>query len=565
MARRLNTGLCDSRQSALELTLYPLLKYSSRIGAKLLRPGRGDHELRTVKPTTLSCIAGLLVVITTPVSAALSAEHNPSPTQNQSTLEPPPPPPAPPRPVPPPPISVRPPTPSTEPALPVSQARGASPRNERRWTQRILNAYPSRAKREGIEGTVGVRVAVTPQGRGTNCQVTSSSGSKLLDEAACKGMERFARFNPARDQAGNPASGIFSKRITYGLSPADKEWAEEEAKIEAELAKHRGGSKEYDEALAWLDASKLFVRAISSGDGSAVFVRGFIDARQITPERLSALNEGSIKPNLLLTKPDEVTREPIQIVHSQLQSGVPDHCVMLMQVHRRDGAQDLGDLLSNVIDGAPFRAPSFALDDECNPNTPWDEGIKPGDPFEWNGAISFTAEGGYVRIDENISCDGLDDITSGHFTLSTFATVQTEFLTNLPIDPDRVGQLNYLNAKPFGQVSRFFTRGVERAESSDVREMSFVFDPAVVGDTNDILARYSVLDDDDKDEFCIVTRLEQNASVFQRVMRMPRDGKRLDWDPARTRGSLSNPPEIREFAEAIGAEFHEIASVTPTS
>lgn len=131
----------------------------------------------------------------------------PPPIQVQTVIPPPAPvarvvpPPAPPAPPPPP-----------------SQARGASTRNESSWARRIQENYPSRAQREGTEGTVGVRVTVTPDGRATNCSVTSSSGSGVLDEAACSGMERYARFNPALDAAGNEISGSYSTRITYRLN-----------------------------------------------------------------------------------------------------------------------------------------------------------------------------------------------------------------------------------------------------------------------------------------------------------------------------------------------------------
>jgi protein TonB len=59
---------------------------------------------------------------------------------------------------------------------------------------------------------------VTPEGRAANCQVTGSSGSSILDQAACAGMERYARFNPALDAAGNPTTGSYSTRITYRLN-----------------------------------------------------------------------------------------------------------------------------------------------------------------------------------------------------------------------------------------------------------------------------------------------------------------------------------------------------------
>lgn len=490
----------------------------------------------------------------TQINYELPKEADNSLRETQDNVNISPPPPAPPAPV----------RPSSQSPAPISQARQASPKNQRRWAQRIQDAYPLEAKREGIEGVVGVRVAVTPQGRVGDCQVVSSSGSHLLDGAPCKAMRQFARFNPALDRAGNPTSGTFSTRVTYVLSPADKEWAKEEAKIEAELAQHRGGTKEYDEALAWLDASKLFVNAVSTGEGSAVFIRGFVDERQLSPERLKALNEGSIKPNLILTKPEETTREPIRIVRSRLQSGVPEHCVMLMQVHRSNHGNDWDELVETV-DGAPFRTPSFALDDACQSNTPWGEGTKPGDPFELNGAISFTAEGGYVRIDESLSCDGLEDVTSGRFTLSTYAIAHTEFFTNVAFNPGRPGGYNWLNTRHFSEASRFFIRGVTRTEPVDVREVNLVFDPNVVGDKNDISQRITILNDDGADQFCIVTRVEQGTSVFRRVLRLPREGRRLRWNKNAAGSFLRNPPEIREFAEAIGAEFRALASVEPNS
>ena len=128
----------------------------------------------------------------------------PPPIQTQPTI----PPPAPPALVIPPPA----------PPAPPSQARGVSPRGQNRWAARIQENYPSRALREEIEGTVGVRVTVNADGRVSACSVTASSGSSILDEAACAGMQRYARFDPALDAAGNPTSGNWATRITYRLN-----------------------------------------------------------------------------------------------------------------------------------------------------------------------------------------------------------------------------------------------------------------------------------------------------------------------------------------------------------
>ncbi len=110
-----------------------------------------------------------------------------------------------------------PPGPPTPPKPP-SKARGVKTKGERGWAARIQQDYPSRAAREEIEGTVGVRVTVTADGRATGCSVTSSSGSSILDDAACKAVERYARFEPALNDAGEPISAPWSTRITYRLN-----------------------------------------------------------------------------------------------------------------------------------------------------------------------------------------------------------------------------------------------------------------------------------------------------------------------------------------------------------
>ncbi|KPL68975.1 energy transducer TonB [Erythrobacter sp. SG61-1L] len=164
----------------------------------------------------------------------------------EKTEEPPPPPPdeAPPPPIvaPPPPINVnvapppvtvvdRPPPPApvipiARPAPPappapppaVSKAKAAQAKGQQRWQQRIMDSYPPRAIRSNTEGTVGVSVTVDAEGKVSACRVSSSSGSDILDEAACDGMQRYARFDPALDDAGHPTTGSWSTRIVYKLN-----------------------------------------------------------------------------------------------------------------------------------------------------------------------------------------------------------------------------------------------------------------------------------------------------------------------------------------------------------
>ena len=102
-------------------------------------------------------------------------------------------------------------------APPPSQARGATPKNQGQWAARIQDNYPGDALRAEKQGRVGVRVTIGPDGRVTACSVTSSSGTPSLDSAACDGMQRYARYTPALDDAGNPTSGTANTAIVYRL------------------------------------------------------------------------------------------------------------------------------------------------------------------------------------------------------------------------------------------------------------------------------------------------------------------------------------------------------------
>jgi len=108
--------------------------------------------------------------------------------------------------------------PPAAPPPPPSQARGAKPKGQGQWAARIQDNYPSDALRMEKEGRVGVRVSIGPDGRVTSCSVTASSGTASLDRAACDGMQRYARYDPALNDAGQPTEGSASTAIVYKLN-----------------------------------------------------------------------------------------------------------------------------------------------------------------------------------------------------------------------------------------------------------------------------------------------------------------------------------------------------------
>jgi periplasmic protein TonB len=129
----------------------------------------------------------------------------PQTPQITTVAEPPPVPPPPPVIVPPPPAAPPPPRFSPKSAVPKG--------NPGSWA--TTNDYPSRALREEREGTTGFRVSIGPDGRVTDCQITSSSGHSDLDQAACDNIRRRARFTPAMDGEGQPTTGSYGNRVRW--------------------------------------------------------------------------------------------------------------------------------------------------------------------------------------------------------------------------------------------------------------------------------------------------------------------------------------------------------------
>jgi protein TonB len=99
------------------------------------------------------------------------------------------------------------------PPPPPSAASPLKPRNQSSWLSD--EDYPASALRESAQGSTGYKLDVGPDGRVTNCTVTSSSGNADLDGQTCKLLPRRARFTPAKDTAGNGMPQSFTGRITW--------------------------------------------------------------------------------------------------------------------------------------------------------------------------------------------------------------------------------------------------------------------------------------------------------------------------------------------------------------
>ena len=75
--------------------------------------------------------------------------------------------------------------------------------------------YPKEALRNGWNGAVTLRLIINGQGQVTHCHVTNFLTAKVLRDAACKAMIQHARFEPAMDAQGNPATDFAFQQIRY--------------------------------------------------------------------------------------------------------------------------------------------------------------------------------------------------------------------------------------------------------------------------------------------------------------------------------------------------------------
>lgn len=74
-------------------------------------------------------------------------------------------------------------------------------------------AYPERARRAGVAGIVGVRIVLAADGSVREVELTASSGSRLLDEAALEAA-RSSTFEPAtRGRAPVASEAVASYRF----------------------------------------------------------------------------------------------------------------------------------------------------------------------------------------------------------------------------------------------------------------------------------------------------------------------------------------------------------------
>lgn len=100
----------------------------------------------------------------------------------------------------------------------VQQEPSSSARTRAKPRSEINRAptYPRRARQQGQQGTVLLRVTVGTKGRVVRVEVAESSGFTLLDDQALKCVKRW-RFEPATDVSGHAIEDTYSLPLEFRL------------------------------------------------------------------------------------------------------------------------------------------------------------------------------------------------------------------------------------------------------------------------------------------------------------------------------------------------------------
>lgn len=75
--------------------------------------------------------------------------------------------------------------------------------------------YPAEAIRNGEQGTVAVRVTIGPDGNVTDCSITQSSGSDVLDSTTCRIIRERLKTKPAATVDGLSKITLIDQKVRW--------------------------------------------------------------------------------------------------------------------------------------------------------------------------------------------------------------------------------------------------------------------------------------------------------------------------------------------------------------
>jgi TonB family protein len=101
-----------------------------------------------------------------------------------------------------------------------AETPAAKAQREAQNFETLTKFYPARARAAGEQGLVGFTIRLDTAGQPTSCEVTHSSGHRLLDEETCSLVLTHAVFQAEKDAEGNKISVTREGVINWKIAGA---------------------------------------------------------------------------------------------------------------------------------------------------------------------------------------------------------------------------------------------------------------------------------------------------------------------------------------------------------
>lgn len=85
------------------------------------------------------------------------------------------------------------------------------------WVRRVAATYPAEQLQAEQSGMALLRLIVGPDGKPRECLTNPDAPDHDFDEAACKTVLRYGRFEPALDANGTPVEGFWQTTVYYRM------------------------------------------------------------------------------------------------------------------------------------------------------------------------------------------------------------------------------------------------------------------------------------------------------------------------------------------------------------
>jgi hypothetical protein len=94
-------------------------------------------------------------------------------------------------------------------------SRSPQPKNLQVWVNKLATGGPGSWMFDGRHATIDIRLIVDAQGNAVDCRVRDNGQGNEFEHSFCNASLKYASFEPALDDQGDPTRGYFATRIIY--------------------------------------------------------------------------------------------------------------------------------------------------------------------------------------------------------------------------------------------------------------------------------------------------------------------------------------------------------------